>query len=237
MAKGFFITGTDTGVGKTIIAGAIIKAIQFLGLKACGMKPIESGCGREGDVLIPYDGMFLKQAAHMQEPITLVTPCCFESPLAPLSASDIEMKSVNINEIKKAFNKISRQYDAVVIEGIGGLMVPVRKNYFVVELAREFGLPLIVVAKPGLGTINHIMLTVNYALKENLEVAGVIINYSQPPENSLAEKTNPKLLNQICPVPVIGIFPYLKNLEEDSIEKTVLKNLDLEVIEKYIKSK
>ena len=109
-----------------------------------------------------------------------------------------------------------------------------KTNYFVVDLAKEIGLPLIVVAKPGLGSINHTMLTVNYALKEGLQVAGIIINYSHPPENSLAEETNPQLLKQICPVPLIGIFPYLKNRDEHVIEKTALKNLDLEVIKKYL---
>lgn len=237
MPKGFFITGTDTGVGKTIIAGALIRAIHLFGMKPCGMKPIESGCGKEGDVLIPDDGMFLKQTAHMEEPISIVTPCCFENPLAPLAASEIEGKNVNISEIKKAFYKLSKKYDAVVVEGVGGLLVPIRKNYSVCELAKELGLPLIVVAKPGLGTLNHIMLTVNYARKEGLEVAGVIINYSQSPENSLAEKTNPQLLMKICPVPLLGIFPCLRNIDEESLEKAVLKNLNLEVIKKYINPK
>jgi dethiobiotin synthetase len=112
-------------------------------------------------------------------------------------------------------------------------MVPLKKNYFVSDLARQMGLPLIVVAKPGLGSLNHIMLTVNHALKEGLNVAGIIINYSYPPENSLAEETNPQVLKQICPVPLIGIFPYLKN-PDDELENTARKNLDLEVIKKYL---
>lgn len=234
MSKGFFITGTDTGVGKTIISGAIIKAFSFFGIKACGMKPVESGCSREGEVLMPYDGMFLKQIAHMEEQITLITPCCFESPLAPLSASEIERTDINITKIKKAFNKLSKNYESVVVEGIGGLLAPIRKDYYLIDLAKEFRLPLIVVTRPGLGTINHTMLTVNYALKEGMEVAGVIINYCQPPENTLAEKTNPELLSRICPVPVIGIFPYLKSMEEETIEKTALKNLNLDVLKKFI---
>ena len=78
------------------------------------------------------------------------------------------------------------------------------------------------------------MLTVNLALKEGLDVAGVILNYTQPPENSLAEETNPKLLEEICPVPVIGIFPYLKNMGEDFLQNTALRNLNLEVIKKYL---
>lgn len=232
--KGFFITGTDTGVGKTIIAGAMIKALCFLGLKTGGMKPIESGCIREGDVLIPSDGMFLKQIAQMQEPVTQVTPCCFENPLAPLAASELEKKSISVTAIKKAYYSLYTHYDAVIVEGVGGLMVPLRKNYFVVDLAKEIGLPLIVVAKPGLGSINHTMLTVNYALSEGLKVAGVIINYSHPPENSLAEETNPQLLKQICPVPLIGIFPYLKDRDAAVIEKTAIKNIDIEMIKKYL---
>lgn len=231
--KGFFVTGTDTGVGKTIIAGVLIKTFNVLGLKTGGMKPIESGCVREGGVLIPSDGMFLKQTANMQEPITLITPCCFEHALAPLPASEIEKKHISIPDIRKAFYSLYKNYQTMIVEGVGGLMVPLKKNYFVVDLAKELGLPLIIVAKPGLGTINHSMLTVNYALKEGLAVAGLIINYCHPAENSLAEETNPQLLEQISPVPIIGIFPHLNNRDDDTI-LTAMKNLDMELLQKYI---
>jgi len=234
MFKGFFITGTDTGVGKTVMAGAVIKVMQSFGIKAGAMKPVECGCGKEGNVLIPYDGTFLKQAAHMDEPIKQVTPVCFESPLSPLAASDIEGRKISIDEIKKAYYKLYKSYEAMVVEGVGGLMVPLKKDYYMLDLAREFTLPLLVVTKPGLGSINHTMLTVNYALESGLTVAGLIINYSRPPENSLAEKTNPKTLEEICPVPVIGTFPFLKGMGEDVLEKTALRNLDLEVLKKYI---
>jgi dethiobiotin synthetase len=151
-----------------------------------------------------------------------------------LAASELEKKSVSVIAIKKAFYNLYTTYDAVVVEGIGGLMAPLKTNYFVVDLAKEIGLPLIVVAKPGLGSLNHVMLTVNYALKEGLQVAGIIINYSHLPENSLAEETNPQLLKQICPTPLIGIFPYLNNLSEETIEKTALRNLNLVEIKKYL---
>ncbi len=234
MPKGFFITGTDTGVGKTIIAGALIKTLGHMGLRAGGMKPIESGCSREGKVLIPFDGMFLKETARMDEPISVITPCCFETPLAPLPASELELKKISIPAVRNAFAKLSLKYDAMVVEGIGGLLVPIRKNYTVLDLAEELGLPLIVVAKPGMGTINHTMLTVSYALDQGLDVAGVIINYSMQPENSLAEKTNPRLLSQICPVPLIGLFPYMKEITEEEIEKAARKNLDIEILRRYL---
>jgi dethiobiotin synthetase len=234
MAKGFFITGTDTGVGKTIITAALIKASSLLGFRTCGMKPIETGCLREGDILIPSEGMFIKTVAHMEETVNHISPCCFEEPLAPLPASEIEGTPVDFEKIRKEYVALSQKYDAVVVEGIGGLLVPIRKDYFVLDLARDFGLPVIVVSRPGLGTINQTMLSVNYAIKEGLTVAGIIINYNRPPEGSPAENTNPDVIKKISPVPIIGIFPYLKDLEETTIERAVVKSLNLEIIKKYL---
>ncbi len=236
-AKGFFITGTDTGVGKTIITAALIKAIKHLGLKACGMKPIETGCKKTKfkvqDTLLPYDGIFLKKISNVNDSLDLITPIRFENPLAPLSASEIECVSIDFQKIKKAFTELSKKYDVVIVEGIGGLLVPITRDCFVLDLAKDFGLPLIIVSRPGLGTINHIMLTVNCAIKEGLNVAGIIINYSHPPEGTLAEDTNPEIIRQISPVPIMGIFPYLENFESDTIEKAA-KNLDIEIIKKYL---
>lgn len=234
MRRGFFITATDTGVGKTVITAALIKTIGILGLRPCGMKPIETGCIKEGDVLIPSDGMFIKAIAHMEEDIRFISPCCFKSPLAPLPASEIEGISVDLEKIKKAYTELSKNYDAVVVEGIGGLLVPIKRDYFVLDLIREFGLPTIVVSRPGLGTINHTMLTVKYAIKEGLDVAGIIINYIQPPEGTLAEDTNPQIIKQISPVPIIGVFPYLEDMESNTIERAVVKNLNIEMIKRYL---
>jgi dethiobiotin synthetase len=234
MHKGFFITGTDTGVGKTLITGALILGLRLLGVRACGMKPVETGCLREGDLLLPSDGMFIKTIAHMEESLHLISPCCFEKPLAPLTASQIEGTKIDLTKIVKAYAQLGGKYDAVIVEGIGGLLVPLKQDYSVLDLVKEFGLPLIVVSRPGLGTLNHTMLTVNYAIKEGLAVAGIIINYHYPPEDTLAEETNPETLKQISPAPVIGVFPYLRDFEPGSIEKAVIKNLNLEIIKRYI---
>ncbi|GAB4487014.1 MAG: dethiobiotin synthase [Thermodesulfovibrionales bacterium] len=234
MPKGFFVTGTDTGVGKTVVSAALIRLLMFHGRSVFAMKPIESGCGRHGDTLIPFDGMFLKQTAHMPEAVSSVTPCCFESPLSPFAASEREPREINPERFRKTFYRLFRKYDTAVVEGIGGLMVPIRSDYFVVDLAREFNLPLIVVARPGLGTLNHTMLTVTCALREGLKVAGVVINYANPPENTEAEKTNVQVLRQICPAPVIGELPHIRSLDEDVLQKTALRNLDAEMIKKYL---
>jgi len=246
MAKGFFITGTDTGVGKTIISAALITAARMIGLKSCGMKPIETGCTRkklkvkslklkiQDRDLTPHDGMFLKKIAGVNASLDLITPVRFENPLAPLTASEIEGRAVDIATINKAYQKLSRQYDAMIVEGIGGLLVPIRRNYFVLDLASDLGLPIVVVAKPGIGTINHTMLTVNYALKAGLTVAGIIINYVRPPEGTPAEATNPAIISRISPVPLLGVFPFLNDFKSTTIGKAADRNLDREVIKKYI---
>jgi len=241
MAKGFFVTGTDTGVGKTIITAALIKTAHILGFKACGMKPIETGCkrteNREGnDSLIPSDGTFLREITGTGESIDLITPIRFENPLAPLPASEIENKPVDLDKIKTACKELSNKYDLIIVEGIGGLLVPIKTGHFVIDLAKDFGLPIIVVSKPGLGTINHTMLTVNYAIKEGFDVAGIIINYNRPPERTLAENTNPGIIERLSPVPVIGIFPYLKDLENSTIEMAAIKNLNIELIKTLLQS-
>lgn len=234
MAKGFFVTGTDTGVGKTVIAAALIKAVGLLGLKACGMKPIETGCIRKGDAMIPSDGMFLKGIARMDEAVSHITPCCFEHELAPMVSAEIEGSFVDIDKIRKAFDELTKVYQSIVVEGIGGLLVPINKNYFVLDLARELGLSLIVVSRPGLGTINHTLLTINYALREGLNVAGIIINYTYLSEGSMAEETNPQVIKQLSPVPLIGIFPYLHAMSDEAFEKAVLKNLNMDIIKKHL---
>ncbi len=246
MAKGFFVTGTDTGVGKTIITAALVKAAQLLGFKACGMKPIETGCVKsavssqkseirnDNDSLIPRDGIFLRATGGVDEPLNLITPVRFENPLAPMPASEIEGREVDIEGIRNAYSELSERYTAIIVEGIGGILVPIRKDYFVLEMAKDLGLPVIVVARPGLGTINHTMLTVSYAIKGGLTVAGIIINFSNPSSDTLAENTNPDVLKRISPVPVIGSFPYLKDTESSTVERAVLRSLNLEIIRKYL---
>jgi dethiobiotin synthetase len=246
MPKGFFVTATDTGVGKTVITAALIKIAGMLGFRAGGMKPIETGClSSNSEVqipkfevqnknLIPADGLFLKEIAGMDDSMDLITPIRFEKPLAPLPASEIEGAEVDLEKIRKAYSILTGKYDVVIVEGIGGLFVPIRRDYFIIDLAREFGLPLIVVARPGLGTINHTLLTVNYALKEGVHVAGIIMNYTHTPERDLAEKTNQEVIKQISSAPIIGTFPYLKDLESSTIEKAVIKNLNFEILKKYL---
>jgi dethiobiotin synthetase len=233
MAKGFFITATDTGVGKTVVSAAVIRALKREGVKVCGMKPVESGCRREGDALVPSDGSFLREVSEVDEPMDVVTPVRFEEPLAPWVAAERQGVEIDLKEIGGAFRELSERYDAVVVEGIGGLMVPIRRDYFVSDLAADLRLPVIVVASVYLGTINHTLLTVEHAQREGLDIAGVMLNHPRRPEGTLAEETNPEVIGRLSPVPIIGTLPYLEAPGMAELE-TAASALDMEMLGKYL---
>lgn len=234
MAKGFFVTATDTSIGKTIVSAALIRAMRYMGHKAAAMKPIETGCVKRDNILLPSDGIFLKNVSSMNEKINTITPCMYEKPLSPLAASEIEDKEVDLPRIMQAYKDLSGRYDVIIVEGIGGLSVPISRNYFVSDLVAEMALPLIIVARPTLGTINHTLLTIHYAISKELAIAGVIINFSSEPENDIAEETNKKTLKLVTEVPIIGTFPYIYDFEEETLDREVIKSFDMSILEKYL---
>lgn len=232
MKKGIFITATDTCVGKTIVSAMIIRALILSGVKTGAMKPFETGCQRLGDELIPSDGTFLRDMAEMDDDINFVTPIRFELPLAPLVASKLENKPVVMVKISNAYKYLQKKYDFLVIEGVGGIQVPItyqntvsqRKKprvVFVTDIIKKLNLPLIIVSRPTLGTINHTLLTAQYALNKGLKVAGIIINYKNPPGADISEKTNPDIIKELSPVPVLGVLPHCPNLNKDSLDDVV----------------
>jgi dethiobiotin synthetase len=125
MAKGFFVTATDTSIGKTIVSAALIRTMRYLGHKAAAMKPIETGCVKRDNILLPSDGIFLKNVSGMNEKISSITPCMYEKPLSPLAASEIEERGVDLPVIINAYNDLAGRYDVIIVEGIGGLYVQI----------------------------------------------------------------------------------------------------------------
>lgn len=228
--RGFFVTGTDTGVGKTVISAILINILKLQGLKTCAMKPFETGVLKEGGALIPSDGLFLKDMANMEESLNFVTPVILEKPLAPMVAAEMEGVDINIEVVWKAYNFLKKRYEAIVVEGVGGLLVPIKTGYFVADLIKDFGLPVIVVSRPGLGTINHTLLTLRELILRELPVRGIIFNYSSPPEGTLAEETNPSVLSRLTDVPVIGVIPYLKSFDPHTLICVARKNLNLKLL-------
>lgn len=207
--QGFFITGTDTGVGKTVVARGLIHALKAMGLTVCPMKPVESGCRSKKDVLIPSDAVALMRAAGIDEPLDIINPYRFRQALAPAVAADMQNIKISRRKIIGSYRRLSKKYDVTIVEGAGGVMVPVYRKYLFIDLARDLGLPLIIVSRPGLGTINHTLLTIEAVRRRGLAVCGVILNYAEKMKRGVSELTNPGVIERLGAVKVLGVVPHL----------------------------
>jgi dethiobiotin synthetase len=220
MNRSIFITGTDTGIGKTFVAEGLIKAVKSKGLNVCPMKPVETGCIMRKGKLIPEDTVKLAKASGISEPLDLINPYRFRHPLAPSVAADIEGVKVNRKKIFSAHDRLSKKYDITIIEGAGGIMVPVYKRYLFLDLASDLGLPVLIVARPGLGTINHTLLTIAALRNKGINILGVIINSAVKTGRDLSVKTNPDVISKLGGVPLSGVIPYCKNPSASHIQRT-----------------
>ena len=163
-ARGVFVTGTDTDVGKTVVAAGLTAALRSQSIRATYFKPVQSGCQEENGQLLASDARLAQTMAGLAEPLEVLTPVVLKLPLAPAVAAAQAGVRIDLEDIAKAYRDLAGRYDFLVVEGAGGLYVPLVDNDFLVlDLARWLGLPVVVVARPGLGTINHTVMTVKAA--------------------------------------------------------------------------
>ncbi len=197
----FFITGTDTGVGKTHIATLLVRALRAAGLDAVGFKPICCG-GRE-------DAEALLAASDGALALNDVNPVWLRPPVAPYTASMIEGRIVDLALARETFARLQTAHAAVIAEGVGGWLVPVTRDFSMADLAAEFALPVLVVAANRLGAINHTLLTVAAVKARGLTCAGVILNHPRAPAaNDAALITNRAVLEELLDVPLLGEFAF-----------------------------
>ena len=231
--KSFFITGTDTGVGKTIVGGGIAGVLRRWCRNVGVLKPFESGCSNSGGELIPEDALFLKNISGCMEDIEVICPYRMEHPLAPGIAAEIEGVSIDLDRIRSCFKALEKKYETVLVEGAGGLMVPVTGDLLTSDLIKMLGLPTIIVSRLSLGTINHTLLTVKHALACGISVSGIILNQITP-EIGKAEETNPEVIKRFSEIPVLGQIPFIpheKRNDADFIVDAIQENIDLSSIE------
>lgn len=214
-----FVTGTDTGVGKTFVSCLIAEAIRGEKIRVGVIKPVETGCEEKNGILIPSDGFALKNASGSHDSIETVVPFRFRTPLAPFMSSLIEKKGISISKIKKTCLKIFKEHELTIIEGAGGLLVPINKNYTYLNLIKDLKADTIIVAGNKLGVINHLMLTI-FCLKKNRIRPLLVILNNLSPKKDIAEKTNFTALQKLpVGVPVIEL-DYNKGEE---FKKRILK--------------
>jgi dethiobiotin synthetase len=212
MNKGIFITGTDTGIGKTYVAAGIAAALRRRDIDVGVMKPAETGCVRQSGRMVPRDALRLMKAAGVRDKLDLVNPYRFQKPLAPSVAAALEGKKIKLDLIIKSYQVLSARHDFMIVEGAGGIMVPLSGHATYLDLVKALDIPVVVVARPGLGTINHTLLTVSTLRARKLNVAGIVINHTNSRKAGLSERTSPATIENMSGVKIIGIIPYKSDL-------------------------
>ena len=208
MANGIFITGTDTEVGKTFITGGLARMWLKMGKRVGVMKPIESGCVRSDGVLQPLDALFLKEMSASTDDLDLIVPYRLEHPLAPSIAAELESIEIDLENIKSIYRQLELKYDIILVEGAGGVLSPLYKTFTNVDLIKLLDIPVIVVARNTLGTINHTLLAVECARSNGLTILGIIIN-NLSPNDDLSTNDNPRVIKKLSGLPLLGVVPFL----------------------------
>ncbi len=206
--SGLFVTGTDTGVGKTYLSAGIAAALVRRRIDVGVMKPAETGCRMRDGKLVPRDALLLMKSARVRDPLSLVNPYRFREPLAPAVAAECEGKTIDPERIYRAYQTLCNRHDYMIVEGAGGILVPLSGRYTFLDLAKKLGLPVLIVARPGLGTINHTLLTIAALKARSISIAGIVINYASDRKAGLAEKTSPAMIEKISGIRIKGIMPY-----------------------------
>lgn len=229
MGCGIFITGTDTGVGKTLVACGLAALLRESGYRVGVMKPVETGCEEKDGRLFPQDVFFLKEVSGCEEPLEKICPYRLRDPLAPSMAAAREGVQIDVSLLEQIYSEISSKHDITIVEGAGGLLVPMLPSFTYADLACVLKLPLVVVAANRLGVINHLLLTLEHASSRGLTVLGYIFNRLDA-RPSLAADTNREALLSLTAVPYLGEIPYIENLEakRSSLGDLFEERLDLQ---------
>ena len=207
--RGLFVTGTDTNVGKTLVGCALARGLRAAGIDVGVMEPAETGVPAEG----PLDARALRLAAGVSDPLEEICPQRFALPASPEAAARAEGRSVSLAGIREAFARLSARHAFMLVEGAGGLLVPLDERMDMAGLARELGLPLLVVARAALGTINHTRLVLECAAARGLEVFGVVVSHSGGALSDADERNLASLRLRLGPLLVGEVRPLAAGAE------------------------
>lgn len=189
-----FLTGTDTGVGKTYVSALLVRALRRAGLDTAPMKPF--CCGDREDALA------LHAACGGAVPLDVINPIWYATPASPYTAAKVENRPADLALVRLNFQQLRARHRSLIVEGVGGWMVPIAKDYYVADLAAEFGLPVAIVVLNRLGALNHALLTVRDIQRRGLPFAGIIFNRAEA-ENDIAAATNRALLEELAGQPIL----------------------------------
>lgn len=216
MARGIFITGTDTGVGKTVVTAAVARHLAQRGLSVGVMKPVETGVSdgsREWT-----DAYRLRSAAGLDDLLERISPYQFSKPLAPLAAAREAGKTIVLQDIVRSVDEMATHHAMTLVEGVGGVLVPMAPGWDVRDLIQHLGLPVIVVGRSGLGGINHARLTIEALRLRQSQVLALVLNESRPVSSAIEweqARTTQSLLRELSAVPVLGPITFSTVVSDD----------------------
>jgi dethiobiotin synthetase len=206
---GVFITGTDTGVGKTLVTAVLAVGLKRLGHSVGVMKPIETGVSPSR--VLHSDAARLQAIVDSEETLGAICPYRFEPPVAPFAAAQAERQRIDPAVIRQVYRLLARRYDYTVVEGIGGTRVPLNSNADVIDLIASLKLPAVVVGRAGLGGINHALLTIDALRRRHIPLVALVLNRTQPARSAILrfqERTTIEMLHKLAGLPVLGPLGY-----------------------------
>ena len=219
-----FITGTDTDVGKTYVTAGLAVTLRKLNIDVGIMKPYAAGIPQKTGYK-SEDVEILANAAQISDPEKLMNPQFFKMAASPYTASkDLKVK-VNTKLVLTSFKKLSKLHSMLLVEGMGGIMTPILKNYFVTDLIKDMRIPAVIVARSKVGTINHTIMTVKMCQKYKIPIKGIIINNFDTDGYKI--KSLKRDLKNLTGVSILGTVPYLENLSDESLYRNFKKNIDM----------
>lgn len=228
--KGYFITGTDTEVGKTVVTACILAAFKNRGINTGVMKPIETGVDPDCHSSANSDAEFLMQVGQTGDTADEVCQYRFKTPASPLQAAMMEdCPPPDPEVIIKSFRLLLQKHETILLEGIGGLLVPIQKNYMVANLIQDLQLPVILISPFRVGTINHTLLTLEAARNHEINIEGVIFNAPNGLEKTDVEKAHPELIEKISGVKVLGECPFIADLSPESFTPEMIQLIETQI--------
>ncbi len=225
--SGVFVTGTDTGVGKTLVAAGIAGAMRRDGIDVGVMKPVATGIPRK-DGFKSSDAELLAKMAGSTDAEDEINPIFLPLEASPLAASRILNMDIKVEKIFSAFKRLTDKHEFVIVEGIGGVMVPIKENYFVVDMIKEMNLPVLIVSRAALGTLNHTLLTVRACKEYDLNVVGIVVNGVR--DHNIVEKTASVIIRELTGIFVIGSIPFVDVFDASNVVDLVSKHVKYDLL-------
>ena len=221
--KSIFVAGTDTDVGKTYITAGLAVALRKMDVDVGIMKPFAAGTAQKKGYK-SEDVEILANAAQISDPESLVNPQFFPIPASPYTAWKNLNTKPKVSTILSSFKKLSKLHDMILVEGMGGIMTPILKDYYITNLIKEMKIPAIIVTRSKVGTVNHTIMTILMCQKYKIPIKGIIINDFD--DDGYPVKNLKRDLESLTGVKVLGSIPFIKDMSDASLYRIFKKNID-----------